>query len=58
MPASVLIHPTSLRIPDPLQRAIKRLAKKQGCSIAFKINEILQQYVDAYGRAHPDENLR
>lgn len=42
MPAD---YPTSIRLQPELKRAIKKVARMQGCSVAFKINQILVDWV-------------
>lgn len=42
----VRIHATSVRMPETLLNFIKIRARRQGCSIAFKINEILLEWRD------------
>ncbi len=51
------IIPTSIRFPPKLIASVRKLADKQGCSISFKVIEILTSYVEAYKRAHPEERV-
>ena len=41
-------YPTSIIMPVDLKNTLKRAAKIQGCSMAFKINEILRLWERAY----------
>lgn len=42
--------PTTVRISPPVRIFIAKMAKKQGCSISFKIAQILEEYKEAEER--------
>ena len=37
-------YPSSIRLPPDLKKCLAKAAEKQGCSISFKITEILKQW--------------
>ena len=39
-------HPTSLRLDPDVREALKLEARKQGCSLGFKINQILREWME------------
>jgi predicted HicB family RNase H-like nuclease len=41
-------YPTSIRLPPDLKRTIAKAAKKQGCSLSFKISEVLRLWEQAW----------
>lgn len=40
-----VVFPTSFRCPPKTYRAVERLARAQGCSISFKIVQIIEDYL-------------
>lgn len=42
--------PTTVRMESPLRTFLKREARKQGCSMSFKITQILEDYKAAQER--------
>ena len=46
-------YPFSFRLPSDVRKAIERESRRQGCSMAFKINEVLR----AWARTLPGGEL-
>jgi hypothetical protein len=48
LPKSDRPYPTSLVLPNDLKDTIKRACKRQGCSMGFKICQILRDWESGF----------
>ena len=49
------MYPSSIRLPPDIKKVLARAAKVQGCSISFKITEILRKWAKEWDAQQQQE---